>query len=642
MIDIPEAGTLSPEDLSSADVEEVLNPGSTGVPELSPAMALPELVRKLESEIDAAEGEERLVRTAALAAALALSDPERALGMAGEVVNEAVASGSLLGEAEALRAIRTVPFFFRGESEDEDLAQLTRALELYAHLGMDVQKAFIMLTRAQREFYLDGSPRECIKTLWQARSLALAGNAAESLRNECLGAIAGLLGQMAWMSDRNADLARRYAAISVLHARKSDKPSLVAVQQLQVGKLASVEGDLASARRHLQRTAVIHQHHHEWWLAGLAIYWLGSIQLDHDDVEGARRSCHRLLRLMKENSIPSGMTGPAVAIMEGMLASRDGNLDRAVELLEPTLSVDPVTPDTRLRISQELSRAYEALGKPERAIAMLRRALDIQTEMHNSRIEANTAGFALSDEIAKLRAEHGEMSARAERDAGLLRAILPPSAYDEFRATGACEARFYDHVAIFYSDFAEFTQIASGMPPQQLMQILGELFTAFDTAMSRHACERVETIGDAYLAIAGLGTTSADPGAAGQHGGRATPVEVAIARAALEVNRHLETRNAEFRALGSPEFVARIGIQSGSIVGGLVGSGRIRFAVIGDAVNTAQRLESGGRPGCITVSERVAEVLSGSPEFELQKREAISAKGKGPLPAWEVSLARSV
>ena len=108
------------------------------------------------------------------------------------------------------------------------------------------------------------------------------------------------------------------------------------------------------------------------------------------------------------------------------------------------------------------------------------------------------------------------------------------------------------------SAYAECQQIAAGMHPDQLVDILGQLFGAFDRIMAEHGCERVETIGDAYLAVAGLDTTDE----------RAIGSRVAdMVHAATEVARYLIGRNGEFRALGTPAFQARIGVHAGSIVG---------------------------------------------------------------------------
>ena len=83
--------------------------------------------------------------------------------------------------------------------------------------------------------------------------------------------------------------------------------------------------------------------------------------------------------------------------------------------------------------------------------------------------------------------------------------------------------------------------------------------------------------------------------------------------------------------------MARVGIHCGAIVGGLVGKSRIRFAVFGDAVNTAQRLEAGSEPGKVTVSAEVADALRSSEDIALVDLEPIPAKGKGMLEAWQAT-----
>lgn len=630
-MDLPIFGTLSPEDLKAEEVDAVLDPDTTGVAELSPATALPCLVRRLETLAENAKGEKWLLRQAALALAVANMDPKRGYMLIREVIEKAQVDGSLLGEAEGLRAIGAIPYFFTGESSEEITAALTRGIELFAYLGMDLHRARLMVDISRSEYRSMQSPERSVKTLWQARAFALQSQNDSSLRHECLGDIAGLLGQMSWESERDVDLARRYAAISILHHRRTKSPFAVAGQHLQMGIMESQRGELATSRRHAQRAAIIHEHHHQWWEAFRAIYWLGMIQLDLADVNGARNAFARMLALVQRKSMRDDeMVGPAISIIEGILACRDSDWNRAIELLEPNLTADPVQKDTRFKLAGEIAYAFDKLGMQDRSIAMLRQALKLQAEMYESRLEGNSTGFVLEEEIRKLREAHGVLAESAKRDANLLRAILPPSAYNEFKTTGSCKARFYERVTLFFSDFAGFTEIAASMPPQQLLDALGAIFEEFDHIMVGYGCERVETIGDAYLAVAGLGGDGSDINKMND------AAEIRMVRSALDISRHLESRNAEFRALGTPEFVARIGIHCGSIVGGLVGSDRARFAVIGDAVNTAQRMEAGGTPGRVTVSEQIASVIAAAPEFEMVRRKRIVAKGKGLLSAWEV------
>jgi class 3 adenylate cyclase len=628
MITPPETGILTPDKLTAAEVDAILDPEATGVPELAPDRARHIEIARLEEGLPDASGEDLLLKKAQLARAYAPVDFSQARAVQSEVLEAARESGSLRAELEAICALFSVMRAFRGEDEYEAIASETRALELAAHLNCPLFQAQIFVDRATNESLLKGNSRESLRLTWKARELAREATERGDLRAEVLSAVSLQLGRLAWLGESNTDLLRRYSAIAIAYQRLTESASGVGFVHLLLGMSYMWLGDFARARAHLQRSTVIAQHHQNRMETGGSIYWLGRAQLEQGDIAGARRSLERLYSTLDGDTHgPSFEDG--AGILSGLIAEQSGRPSEAIETLEKVTDTGLAIEESRISIFQALASAHEQLGEYENANRHLKKVLSLHQQMHKGRAAVGTSGFIMADEIRKLRDEHDELSLYAERNASLLRAILPPSAYRELEESGSCEARFYKSVSIFFSDFAGFTSIASGMPPEQLVQILGQLYDAFDEIMDFHDCERVETIGDAYLAVAGLDQRDGDQESQNR-------VAVRMTEAALDIARHLRGRNAEFEALGAPRFEARIGVHAGSVVGGLVGSRRLRFAVFGDAVNTAQRLESGGRPGVVTISDTVARALQNHPGIIVESRDGIAAKGKGVLNAYEV------
>jgi class 3 adenylate cyclase len=627
MISPPESGILTPDELNAADVDALLDPGAAGVPELAPTRARHLEVARLEEGLADASGEELLLGKARLAYVCAPIDLSRATTLQAEVLTAAQECGSLRAELEAICAPFSVMRVFRNEDEYEAIETETRALELAAHLDLPLHQAEIYLDRAANEALITGNSRESLRLTWQARELALKSSQGGTLRASVLGSVNLQLGRLAWIGEQNVDLLRRYSAIAVAYYRQTETAADVAFVHLGLGMTYMWIGELATARRHLQRLIVIAQHHHETMASAGGMYWLGRAELEHNDIGRAKRSLQRLRDTLDGDKM-GAVFKDGERILTGLIAEQSGEPAEAVENLEQVTGSGLAIEESRISIYLALARAHEQLGDYVRANESLKTALSLHQDMHRGRAGTVTSGFVVADEIRKLRDEHSELSLSAERNASLLQAILPPSAYREVERNGSCEARFYSNVAIFFSDFAEFTKIASGMPPEQLVQILGQLYDAFDEIMDSHDCERVETIGDAYLAVAGLDQT-------GEAKGSGLSVASRMTDAALDIARHLRGRNAEFEALGSPRFEARMGVHVGSVIGGLVGSRRLRFAVFGDAVNTTQRLESGVRPGRVTVSEGAALALHDHSGIVLRPREGIPAKGKGLLTAFE-------
>jgi class 3 adenylate cyclase len=156
------------------------------------------------------------------------------------------------------------------------------------------------------------------------------------------------------------------------------------------------------------------------------------------------------------------------------------------------------------------------------------------------------------------------------------------------------------------TDFVDFTPSAARLAPADLVTELNDLFTLFDEACARRGVEKIKTIGDAYLAAAGL------PGTRSDH---------VVAAADLAIAMRAAVRDA-----GDPWHV-RIGLHRGPVVAGVIGSSKFVYDVWGDAVNVASRLETTAPTDQIQISETVAAELGDA--YELQARGAIELKGKG-------------
>jgi class 3 adenylate cyclase len=152
-----------------------------------------------------------------------------------------------------------------------------------------------------------------------------------------------------------------------------------------------------------------------------------------------------------------------------------------------------------------------------------------------------------------------------------------------------------------------------------MVEMLNELFTRFDDSAQRNGVEKIKTIGDAYMAVAGLPTPYPD------HTRR-------IVTLAVEILEHVRA----FRAENGVELSIRIGINSGPVVAGVIGSSKFIYDLWGDTVNVASRMESHGIPDMIQVTRPVYEELAR--EFQFEKRGGIEVKGKGVLDTWLLCL----
>jgi adenylate cyclase len=243
--------------------------------------------------------------------------------------------------------------------------------------------------------------------------------------------------------------------------------------------------------------------------------------------------------------------------------------------------------------------------------------LEGQKESLERDVALRTKEILLQKEQIEL--QHEELKVEKEKSDELLRNILPEEIAAELKATGSTPARHYDNVTVLFTDFVNFTKAGEQMSPQRLIDELHSCFKAFDEITSKYGIEKIKTIGDAYLAVAGL--PKADPNHA----------EHAV-RAALEMNAFMERR---LIAMGNRHtFAIRIGVHSGSVVAGIVGVKKFAYDIWGDAVNTAARMEQSGVAGRVNVSEATYELLKDKYKFEYRGK--IEAKNKGAMDMYFV------
>ncbi len=203
------------------------------------------------------------------------------------------------------------------------------------------------------------------------------------------------------------------------------------------------------------------------------------------------------------------------------------------------------------------------------------------------------------------------MEEKAKSDRLLLN-ILPMRVANELKEKGKAEPESFENVTVYFSDIVGFTKLSSDLDPKMLIQKLNEIFTEFDNIIEKYYCERVKTIGDAYLCVCGM--PEKDP----RHAEN-------IISAAIEIIRYMRKINAD----SEMQWEIRIGIHSGRVVGGVVGIKKYIYDVFGDTINTASRMESNSEPMKINVSESTYYILKN--RYPFVEREAVHVKGKGMM-----------
>ena len=205
--------------------------------------------------------------------------------------------------------------------------------------------------------------------------------------------------------------------------------------------------------------------------------------------------------------------------------------------------------------------------------------------------------------------------ARAEK---LLLNLMPRLVYEELRDFGTTTPQRFDPASVLMLDFVGFTEMAVSREPGTLVSELNDIFTAFDRIIELFGCERIKTMGDGYMAVCGLPEPNAE---------HATN----LVKAAVRMRRYLRRRNESH----PQEWICRIGIATGTVIGSIVGIQKYVYDVFGPAVNLAARLETLADPMQIVVSGAAREALA--EEFEIEPLGSVEVKGFGDQALFAVT-----
>ncbi|WP_036043944.1 adenylate/guanylate cyclase domain-containing protein [Leptospira alstonii] len=207
----------------------------------------------------------------------------------------------------------------------------------------------------------------------------------------------------------------------------------------------------------------------------------------------------------------------------------------------------------------------------------------------------------------------------------LLLNILPETVAEELKRNDFVVPIRYESVTVLFTDMAGFTKIAETMSPEELLNELDLFFREFDSITKNHRMEKIKTIGDAYMAAGGL------PLANKTH-------SIDAVLCGLEFQRFMRLKKQERESNRQPYWELRLGIHTGSVVAGVVGSEKFAYDIWGDSVNTASRMESSGIPGEVNISSETYEKIKDF--FICEHRGKIKAKNKGEIDMYLVKKIR--
>ena len=215
----------------------------------------------------------------------------------------------------------------------------------------------------------------------------------------------------------------------------------------------------------------------------------------------------------------------------------------------------------------------------------------------------------------------GQKNMFQEKSEALLLNILPKEIVAILKNEPHIIADHFEGASILFADVVNFTPLSATMTPIELVELLNEVFSHFDSLVEKYGLEKIKTIGDCYMVAAGIPRSRADHAQA-------------LTAMALEMRDYVSLHEFQGRKL-----TFRIGMNSGPVVAGVIGRKKFTYDLWGDAVNTASRMESHGQGGIIQITRATYELVKD--DFVCEPRGTVNVKGKGEMEVWFVTGQRN-
>ncbi|TCP24021.1 class 3 adenylate cyclase [Tenacibaculum skagerrakense] len=369
-----------------------------------------------------------------------------------------------------------------------------------------------------------------------------------------------------------------------------------------------------------------------------AIIAIGTLQEQKGEVYAAMQKCKEGLQIATKLKVIS-IQEEACKCLYNAYKSANKNKDALLYLEKMHLLKDSLnlkqTSDKILKMKFEKEMLLDSIANVEKErIIQLAHKEEVAKKEKQRNMLLVTGAFiiliavALWSRLNFTKKAKARLQVEKDRSEHLLHNILPEEVADELKENGYVKAQDFEKASILFTDFKSFTQTASLLTPQELVEEINECFKAFDLIMGKYGLEKIKTIGDAYMAAGGLPKPDANA------------VKKMIL-AGLEMQDFIKVRKRENQQKGKPAFDMRVGIHVGPIVAGVVGVKKFQYDIWGDTVNTASRMESNGAIEKVNISSATYELVKHDEELTFEYRGAIEAKGKGALEMYFVSLKSS-
>ncbi|AUC16923.1 hypothetical protein BTO06_17995 [Tenacibaculum sp. SZ-18] len=427
---------------------------------------------------------------------------------------------------------------------------------------------------------------------------------------------------------------------SALDLIKKFKDQRLEVEVLfNLGKLYYLKKDYSTALSYYNESLIKATKQNNTLYESNATIAIGVLQQKKGEIFSAIKKCKKGLQLATKLKVISTQEEACECLYNAYKSANKNSYAlkylEKMHLLKDSLNLKQ-TSDKILKMKFEKEMLLDSIAnvEKERKLQMQHKEEVAKKEKQRNMLLVSGAfiiliAVALWSRLNFTKKAKARLQVEKDRSEHLLHNILPEEVADELKENGFVKAQDFEKAAILFTDFKSFTQTASLLTPQELVQEINECFKAFDQIMEKYALEKIKTIGDAYMAAGGLPKPDANA------------VKKMI-YAALEMQDFIRLRKIENETKNKPAFDMRVGIHVGPIVAGIVGVKKFQYDIWGDTVNTASRMESNGVIEKVNISSATYNLVKDEKDLVFEYRGAIEAKGKGALEMYFVSLKNNI
>ena len=390
-----------------------------------------------------------------------------------------------------------------------------------------------------------------------------------------------------------------------------------------IGIAYALQGKHDLAEQYMDEATMVHKASHDDYPICIYLIHKADIYIQKNDLQTALKFAQESLDLAKENNLKNEISEANLKLAD--IYELMGNTGLSLKYYKDHITnrdsihnVETVQQMANLRTNFEVSQKQTEVDLKQTEVDLKQTEVNLLNEQKtNQRVLI----FGMLAILGMTGLYFRNINKEKRRSDDLLLNILPTNTAEELKKNGKVKAKKFESATVMFTDFQAFTKYSQSLSPEMLVQSVDYFFSKFDEIIDTYELEKIKTIGDAYMCAGGLTNGSTDH-------------VIQMIQAAFEIKAFVE----ETKQLSNNDiahFNIRIGINTGTVVAGVVGKNKFAFDIWGDAVNVASRMESNSEPGRINVSENTYQLIKD--HFDCEYRGEIDVKNKGMMKMYFVN-----